>query len=175
MQTQFGAALAAVLQHEGGYVHHPHDPGGHTNKGVTLAVYRGYYGADKTVADLQAIPTGHVAHIYRDGYWNRCRCDELPAGVDYVVFDQAVNSGPLQSIKWLQTATGVARDGQLGPLTLAAVHRESPVILIQEMCRLRIRILQRLRNGTLWKHFGRGWRRRVAEVQATGIRMALEG
>ena len=173
METNFRRALSWVLAHEGGFVHHPKDPGGATNQGITLDVYRSYYGADKGVAHLEAIPPGHVAHIYRDGYWQRCCCDVLPAGVDYVVFDQAVNSGPLQAMKWLQKAAGVAPDGQLGPVTLRAVTSDSPVMLIQEMCRLRLSVLQRLRNGTLWRHFGRGWKRRVTEVQATGIRMAL--
>ena len=173
METTFRTALQHVLAHEGGFVNHPQDPGGATNQGITLDVYRSYYGADKEVSHLAAIPPGHVAHIYRDGYWMRCRCDELPAGVDYVVFDQAVNSGPLQSIKWLQKAAGVAPDGQLGPVTLQAVARDSPVILIQEMCRLRLSVLQRLWNGTLWRHFGRGWKRRVEEVRSTGIQMAI--
>ena len=173
METNFRRALAQILAHEGGFVNHPQDPGGATNQGITLATYRSYYGPDKTVAHLAAIPPGHVAHIYRDGFWQRCCCDVLPVGVDYVVFDQAVNSGPLQAIKWLQKAAGVAPDGQLGPVTLRAVASDSPVILIQEMCRLRLSVLQRLRNGTLWRHFGRGWKRRVAEVQATGIQMAL--
>lgn len=172
MDDRFLMALDLVLRHEGGYVDHVRDPGGATNQGITLATYRSYYGAARTKADLAAIPAAHVAHIYRHGYWDRCRCSELPRGVDYVVFDQAVNSGPLQSIKWLQKAAGVAPDGQLGPVTLRAVTSDSPVVLIQEMCRLRLSVLQRLRNGSLWRTFGRGWKRRIVEVQAAGVQLA---
>ena len=92
--------------------------------------------------------------------------------MDYVAFDQAVNSGPLQSITWLQQAAGVTTDGDLGPMTLEAVLQDAPPILIQEMCRLRLSILQRLRNGTLWTRYGRGWRRRVAAVQTLALQLA---
>lgn len=172
MQENYITALRWVLEHEGGYVDHPKDPGGATMKGITLATYRRYYGAAKTKQDLQAIPDGHVAYIYREGYWNRCRCDDLPSGVDYVVFDQAVNSGPAQSIRWLQKAARVATDGNLGPATLQAVKGSNPVVLVLEMCRIRLSVLERIRNGSLWKTFGKGWKARVEDVQAMGVCLA---
>ena len=172
METTFPRALAAVLRHEGGYVDDPRDPGGATNQGITLTTFRHYYGEHQMRRDLAAITQEQVTHIYRTGYWDCCRCNELPVGVDYVVFDQAVNSSPLQSITWLQKAAGVATDGQLGPVTLGVVSNAVPSILIQEMCRLRLSVLQRLRNGTLWRTYGRGWRRRVTEVQALALQLA---
>ncbi len=172
MREHFVYALERVLEHEGGYVDHPKDPGGATMKGITLTTYQRYYGQEKTKADLRAIPDGHVAHIYRDGYWNRCRCDDLPSGVDYVVFDQAVNAGPVQSIRWLQQALRVSADGIFGPATMRALQGRNPVIIIPEMCRIRLSFLERLRNGTLWKTFGKGWKRRVETVQVLGMRLA---
>ena len=174
MRENYTYALQQVLKHEGGYVDHPNDPGGATNFGVTLSVYRQHYGPHQTKETLRHITDEQVAFIYQEGYWNRCRCDMLPSGVDYVVFDQAVNSGPFQSIKWLQKATGVTPDGQLGPITLRWVEQSDASSLIQAMCRLRLSVLERLRNGDLWRTFGKGWKRRVTEVESAGIRLATD-
>ena len=67
MEATFPRALAAVLQHEGGYVDDPLDPGGATNQGITLTTFRSYYGADRMRRDLAASTTEQVAHIYHDG------------------------------------------------------------------------------------------------------------
>lgn len=172
MQKNFPSALKLVLIHEGGYVDHPQDPGGATNKGVTLAVFQRFYGASMTKADLRAITDAQVSHIYQTGYWDTCQCDALPSGVDYVVFDQAVNSGPAQSAKWLQAAVGVPVDGAIGPQTLEAALQRPPVLVINTMCDTRLAFLQRLRNGALWQTFGRGWQSRVEGVRAAGQRLA---
>src|SRR5215831_14305081 len=55
MQENFARSLQLVLVDEGGYVDHPRDPGGATNKGVTLDVFRSFYGSSKTKDDLRAI------------------------------------------------------------------------------------------------------------------------
>ncbi len=149
MQKNFARALQLVLVHEGGYVDHPQDPGGATNKGVTLAVFQRFYGSARSKADLRAITATQVEHIYKTGYWDKCQCDELPDGVDYVVFDQAVNSGPGQSAKWLQAAVGVAVDGAIGPQSLAAAMQRDPVQVMQAMCEARLAFLKRLKNGAL--------------------------
>jgi lysozyme family protein len=169
MQKNFAHALQLVLVHEGGYVDHPRDPGGATNKGVTLDVFRRFYGHSKTKNDLQAITDAQLEQIYRNGYWDKCRCDELPDGVDYVVFDQAVNSGPGRSAKWLQDAVGVPVDGAIGPQTINATSQRSPAQVINAMCDARLAFLQRLDT---WQTFGRGWKTRVDGVQADGLRLA---
>lgn len=170
-QKTFAQALKLVLFHEGGYVDHPQDPGGATNRGVTLAVFQRFYGASQTKSDLQAITDTQVEHIYRSGYWDPCHCDLLPEGVDYVVFDQAVNSGPGQSAKWLQMAVGVTADGKIGPETLTA-SRKDPVRVIHAMCDARLGFMRSLRNGALWQTFGRGWQARVDGVRTAGARLA---
>jgi len=169
MQQNFANALKHVLVHEGGYVDHPRDPGGATNKGVTLAVFQRHYGASMTREDLRGITEAQVEEIYKTGYWDKCRCDDLPAGVDYVVFDQAVNSGPGHSAKWLQGAAGATVDGGIGPQTLAAVGGVAADDLINRMCDARLAFLQGLKN---WGTFGRGWQRRVDGVRAYGLQLA---
>ena len=106
--------------------------------------------------DLRAITDDQLEHVYKTGYWDRCKCDDLAEGLDYVVFDQAVNSGTGCSAKWLQAVVGVPVDGGIGPQTLAATREKSAVDIINEMCDERLEFMQRLRDGELWQTFGRG-------------------
>ncbi|MBT3202841.1 MAG: hypothetical protein HOM14_09070 [Gammaproteobacteria bacterium] len=169
MKRSFKNALKHVLVHEGGWADHPNDPGGATMKGVTLNTYRRHYGSSKTKQDLRNIPDNELAEIYRSGYWDKCHCDDLPKGLDYAVFDAAVNSGPGRSAKWLQAAVGAKQDGGIGPKTLAKVSEHDPVKVTDDICDLRLTFLRSLDN---WATFGRGWNRRVEGVRTTAIAMA---
>ena len=172
MKENFENALERVLVHEGGYVDHPKDPGGATNRGVTLATFQRFYGKQMGKEDLKGISGEQIKHIYKMGYWDKCRCDDLPVGVDYVVFDQAVNSGPGRSAKWLQKAVGVPQDGGIGPVTLGAAGQCSPPRAVGDMCDERLGFMRRIGNGELWETFGRGWQRRVDGVRAHGLALA---
>lgn len=172
MQDNFLNALEHVLAHEGGWADHPRDPGGATMKGVTLAVYQRYFGADKDKAALRAISDAELQHVYRTGYWEKCRCDELPNGVDYAVFDAAVNSGPGRSIRWLQAAVGTIQDGSIGARTLMCLDDCEPLQVIEEMCDHRLAFLHGL---STWDVFGKGWARRVEGVRSTALVMASGG
>lgn len=165
--TNYAAALKRVLVHEGGFVDHPADPGGATNRGVTTRVFHAYL-KRKGLAprSVKTITEPELQEIYRTGYADKIRFDDLPVGVDYVVLDGAVNSGPAQSIKWLQRACGVQADGVIGEATLAAVEAHPDHDrLIADICAHRLRFLKALRT---WKTFGRGWLRRVEDVRRTG-------
>ncbi|KRE00078.1 N-acetylmuramidase [Bosea sp. Root381] len=164
----YAKALKHVLVHEGGKVDHPRDPGGRTNQGVIQRVYDGYRSRKgRPRRDVFLMEPAERDEIYRVQYWDVIRGDDLPAGVDYVVFDGAVNSGPAQSVKWLQRALGTVRvDGQIGEATLAAVAAyPDHDALIAAICARRMTFLRALRT---WTDFGRGWSRRVAGVEATG-------
>ncbi len=169
MKNNFRKSLKQVLQHEGGWADHPRDPGGATMKGVTLAVYRRYYGAKKTKQQLRNISDTELEHIYRDGYWDKCHCDDLAKGLDYAVFDAAVNSGPGHSAKWLQAAVGAGQDGSIGPKTLAKVAEHQPIPVIDAICDRRLAFLKGL---STWADFGRGWGRRVEGVRHDAKAMA---
>lgn len=169
MKTNFEEALKHVLVHEGGWSDHPKDPGGATMKGVTLEVYRNHFGANKTKEDLRNISESELQQIYRTGYWNKCKCDDLPAGIDYAVFDAAVNSGPGRSAKWLQLAVGATPDGGIGPNTLAKVKNFESVQVVNTMCDNRLGFLQSLDN---WQTFGKGWKKRVDGVRSTAVGLA---
>lgn len=170
MSTEmFDRALSLVLKHEGGYVDHPRDPGGATNLGVTIGTLSGWLGRRATKAEVKALKVATVSPIYKRNYWDACRGDDLPAGVDYAVFDFAVNSGVSRSVMALQRAVGVADDGKIGPLTLAAVRKISPDVLIARLCADRLAFLMRL---STWKTFGKGWRSRVQGVEREALKMA---
>jgi lysozyme family protein len=169
MKENFQKALKLVLIHEGGFADHPKDPGGATMKGVTLATFRRHFGSDKTKKDLKKITDDQLAHVYRTGYWDKCRCDMLPSGVDYAVFDGAVNSGPGRSAVWLQAAVGAVQDGGIGPNTLTRVATHEPKAIINDKLDRRLAYLRGLRT---FADFGRGWTRRVARVREDALGMA---
>ncbi len=169
MEENFTDSLARVLAHEGGYVDHPEDPGGATNKGITLETFRSYFGAYLTSDDLRDITDYQVEYIYNEGYWDKCSCDDLPAGIDYVVFDQAVNSGPSRSVMWLQETLDVAADGIIGPITLDKVSIYPAPGTINAMCDIRLEFLCTL---STWPTFGEGWESRVKDVRAHALKLA---
>lgn len=174
MNTNFARALPLFLAHEGGFVNHPNDPGGATNKGVTIANFRKYVKPGGTVSDLKKITNAQVATVFKRHYWDRVRADELPSGVDYTVGDFAINSGPSRAIKELQKVVGVVVDGAMGPLTMAAVNNADPIFIIRNLNANRLAFMKRIRNGSLWKTFGKGWQRRVDEVERKSLQWAGE-
>ncbi len=153
----FDECFAALIAHEGGFADLENDPGGKTRFGVTEAVARaaGYGG------DMRELPLSLAKAIYRSQYWDAVRGDELPDGIRYYVFDAAAASGVRQSILWLQRALGVAADGVLGPVTIAAANAANPDRLKARLLSQRLRFMAGLSN---WPSFSRGWSRRVADL-----------
>lgn len=165
----YGHAMSRLLASEGGYVNHPSDPGGPTNFGITIADYRRYVKPDATAADVRAMKAEEAKAIYREKYWNAMRCDELPAGVDYCVFDYAVNSGTGRAPKVVQRVLGIAVTGRMDDTTLTAVRRRDAQAVIQAICDERLRFLQGLKT---WPVFGKGWSKRVGEVHLVALSLA---
>lgn len=168
MNTNWDACFNHLIKHEGGYVNHPQDPGGRTNYGVTQAVWEDWLDRAVSEAEMKALTPNKVAPLYRELYWDRIKADKLPAGVDYVVFDAAVNSGVSRAAKWLQTTVGAVADGVIGEQTLKQVQLTNPQMLIDKYSDNRLAFLQRL---TTWPTFGKGWERRVEEVRVAALKM----
>lgn len=168
MKENFDHALAAVLHHEGGFVNHPADPGGMTNLGCTKKVWEEWVGHPVDEATMRNLKPADVAPLYKARYWDKVKGDDLPAGVDYVVFDAAINSGPGRAAKWLQATVGVEADGAIGPATLRAVAARPAAQIVEDYNKRRLSFLQDLPT---WGTFGRGWARRVAEVDAAADKM----
>ena len=165
----YQASLKRVLIHEGGYSNDAGDPGGATMWGITHIDYDAYRRLKgESTQDVRRMSVQERDEIYRKKYWTGGRCDDLPDGVDYVMFDGAVNSGVAQSAKWLQRALGVLADGHIGDRTLLAAHEADPAELIRSMCDQRRKFLRSLRT---FSRFGRGWMRRVNEVEAAALAM----
>jgi lysozyme family protein len=177
--SNFKDSLRRVLLHEGGYVNHPRDPGGPTNKGVTQRVYDGYRkGKSLPTQSVQHIQTTEIEDIYKKQYWDAVRGDNLPLGIDYAVFDFSVNSGTNRAIRFLQQTVNVTVDGQIGAITLAAVTSyPNHDLLIKIYIDKRLAFLKRL---STWPTFGKGWMSRVlnvltvAQQQASGARTINE-
>jgi lysozyme family protein len=169
MQRNFARALSLVLKHEGGYVDHPKDPGGATNKGITIATFRRYVKRDGTKDDLRRISDADVARVYQKHYWDKVRGDDLPDGLDYAVFDFAVNSGTGRAPKYIQRVLGVAQDGVIGPATLKAAHNANVEFAIDRLCDDRMAFLRGL---STFSTFGRGWTNRVSGVRIEAHKMA---
>lgn len=147
MQSNFAKSLAAVLKSEGGYVNNPRDPGGATNKGITQATYDAWNDSAKRARqNVQFIHDDEVQAIYRERYWDTVHGDELPSGIDYAVFDYAVNSGPTRAMR---------------------AYAANPTI--DGICNQRLAFLQTLPT---WAYFGKGWGARVATVRAMAKSMA---
>jgi lysozyme family protein len=169
MKSNFEDCLARVLASEGGFVNHPKDPGGMTNLGCTKAVWEEFVGHPVSEADMRALTPEMVAPLYRRKYWDKVSGDQLPKGLDYAVFDAAINSGPGRAVKWLQEVAGTPVDGSIGPKTLSAVNAFSPLEIIAQYNDKRLQFLESLPT---WPTFGKGWGNRVAHVQSVASMLA---
>jgi lysozyme family protein len=176
VKANFKPSLAAVLVHEGGYSNHPRDPGGATMKGITQRVYDAYRkNAGKDQQSVARISDAEIEAIYYQQYWMAVRADNLPAGLDYAVFDYAVNSGPRRAIEHLQEVLGVNVDGLMGNVTVAAANDADPRSTIAKLCDRRIAFLKVIRDKEgrlMWDTFGKGWSRRVSDLRAKATDMA---
>lgn len=152
----FGHSLTFTLLWEGGLVDDPSDPGGQTKFGISKRAF-----PDLDIANLTQL---QAAQIYHELYWMLMRGDDLPRVVAFVLFDFAVNSGVPRAIRSLQQSLGVRRDGEFGPITLAALHvsKKRPNILATEILQSRADHYVRLATDfpRHRKHI-RGWSRRL--------------
>ena len=171
MKQNFDKCLKMLLKHEGGFVNHPRDPGGMTNLGVTKAVYDKWVGKSSTEAEMRALTADDVAPIYKKNYWDKCKCDDLPSGADWSVFDWAVNSGTGRAAKAMQKIVGATPDGAIGPKTLEAIAGKDPKELVEKMYDQRQAFYERLKT---FDTFGRGWTRRNKETKETALEMLHE-
>lgn len=165
----FARSLPFVLAYEGGKVDNPKDPGGRTNQGVIQRVYDAWRTSHgEPLQDVYKMSDGERDAIFRKQYWDAVQGDKMPPGVDFALFDGAVNSGPKQSIKWMQRALGLNADGVIGAMTLGALVNVDTESLIDDMIDRRETFLKALKT---FKTFGKGWFDRTRRLRQSAKSM----
>ena len=170
MKHNWQQAFEQMLASEGGFTDDERDDGnklpdgrkGSTMLGVTQYNWEAHVGHQVTHDDMRKLTPADVKPLYKKKYWDVVRADELPSGIDYMVFDMGVNAGPGRSIKLLQTAVGVTPDGGFGPMTMAAVQAADPVELIEKFSQAKEAFYRSLDSFAV---YGTGWLNRVADVK----------
>ena len=155
------------MKSEGGFVQDSNDSGGATNLGVTIATWKAYVNRPVSVQEIKDLTPVMVKPLYKQNYWNPAGCDILPSGVDYVVFDFAVNAGVKRSIKCLQKAVGAEADGILGSITQALIRQSNPMDVVEHFTEEKIAFYKSLNNP----HFEKGWLARADKVEANAEQM----
>lgn len=133
MLEKFRRSIDFTLRFEGGYVNHPNDPGGETNRGITKGTLQRAYSC-KLVnhCSVRDITREDAENIYQALYWNPCCADKIPEPLCTFHFDAAVNHGVGGAGRLLQkTLNNYAKkalipfelkvDGAVGDKTLEAL------------------------------------------------------
>lgn len=149
----FDRAFGRTVGHEGGYVNNPADPGGETKYGISRRAYPN--------ENIAGMTLDRAKLLYLRGYWQPARCHQMPEPIALEVFDAAVNCGVGQAVRWAQRAVGAADDGNIGPVTIAAINADpNPQAVAARILGHR---LGHNADLSTWRDFGRGWARRISQ------------
>jgi len=170
MEANFSASLKHILDAEGGFQDDPRDRGntlsdgreGCTNLGVTQSTWEAFVGHPVSRDDMRKLTEERVARLYRKKYWDVVHGDDLPSGLDYLVFDFAINAGPGRAIKLLQGALGVTVDGSIGRKTLSAIINMPQKELISEFTEAKNAYYKSCNTFPI---YGKGWLNRSAKAE----------
>lgn len=167
----FDKAFDTTIGHEGGFTLNKNDAGNWTGGKVGVGQLKGTkYGIAANSypnLDIKNLTLDQAKAIYKRDYWDKAKCDLLPEGLKFHVFDVAVNSGVSRGIKTLQQAAGVKDDGIIGTNTLAAIKAIDEKELLLRFYSFRISFYTSLSS---FSNFGKGWMNRVANNLKLGIR-----
>ena len=169
MKENFKNIMPYIFSEEGGYADDPRDPGGATNMGITIATLSAWKGHPVSKLDVEKLSPAEATKIYQQQFWNKVDGDKLPSGVDYAVFDFAVNSGPGRAAKTLQGIVNQPEDAVIGAQTIAAVSNYPPEVIINALCDARAAWLKGLSTAAT---FGNGWLARVERVRSRALALA---
>lgn len=152
-----------ILRWEGGYSNDPVDRGGATNKGITIATFRHYCGANATIEQLKALTDEQWMHIFLCGFWNPFKADNIAnQSVANICVDWAWASGTGTAIRQVQSLLGVTADGVVGAQTLAAINKANQRHLFAKIKSARLRFVDAIvRRDPKQKKFINGWKKRI--------------
>lgn len=123
--ADFERAIPIILRWEGGYINHPNDPGGATNRGIILTLFKRYaaeLGLSADIEGLKKLSEDQAKHIYKLQFWDAMSGDHIrDQQVATIIFDGYVNMG-VSALKIAQRVAGSAVDGQFGPNTIATLN-----------------------------------------------------
>jgi lysozyme family protein len=172
MKENFDASFDRIIKSEGGYVNDPADRGGETNLGVTIGAWGDYLNRAIQPGEMKALTREQVKPFYKQMYWDKVKGDDLPKGVDYAVFDFAVNAGIGRASKFLQRAVNAIDDGVIGTGTLALVAKASNKTILENFTKQKEDFYRGLaeKNASQQK-FLKGWLARVDHVHDDAIDM----
>jgi lysozyme family protein len=131
--ASFDAFFPTLLKHEGGFVNDPVDPGGATNKGITMGTFQSCakkcLGLEPTLDNLRALTDAQAGKIYKPLYWDKVRGDDIALQeLANIVFDFQVNAGG-SAAKLLQrvlndlgATPALEVDGDIGAGTMRALN-----------------------------------------------------
>jgi lysozyme family protein len=151
MKENFKRCLDFTLKYEGGYSNHSKDPGGPTNMGITIATLSHELGRRATISDVMGMTKATAENIYHKKFWNTVNGDDLPAGVDLMMFDIAVNSGPGRALNWYKE-----------------ISNSTSYFQILELDKKRLGFYRHLAN---FKFFGKGWLAREKACKDLAMKM----
>ncbi|EFG37797.1 hypothetical protein BAZG_01128 [Brucella sp. NVSL 07-0026] len=169
MKRNFQTVMPYIFSEEGGYADNPAGPGGATNMGITINTLSAWEGRQVSPQDVKELTQATATQIYQVEFWNKIDGNDLPSGVDYALFDFAVNSGPGRAAKTLQKILAMPEDGIIGAQTVAAAAARSPEGIINALCDARAAWLRGLSTAAT---FGNGWLARVERVRARALALA---
>lgn len=152
MIMTFEQSFDRLMGHEGGYSNDLKDPGGETNWGISKRSY--------PHLDIKNLTRNQAKAVYLTDFWCRGKMDEFDPAISFQAFDAAVNHGIGTAIRFVQRAAGVADDGHIGPVTIAAIKSKSVTDMLVLFIAERIEFWTRL---STWDTFGKGWARRAAQ------------
>lgn len=158
--------IPKIMRWEGGFVSDPDDAGGATNKGVTIATFRKFYGADATVQQLKNITDEQWLHIFKVGYWDIFKADNIEdQSIANLCVDWLYNSG-IVAIKRVQKIVGVKDDGMIGPVSLKAINTKSSRALFYHIRSARIAFVETIaKNKPSQRKFLQGWKNRILSFE----------
>ncbi len=139
MLTNYEPSYLKLIKNEGGYANIKGDSGGETVFGISRNNFPNWEGWQIVDTAKELAKAGHIKNIdsglklnarfqnmvqtfYYQNFWQKVAGNSLPAPLDFIIFDFAVNAGVKAGIKVLQRALGLVDDGIIGNQTKQVIE-----------------------------------------------------